>query len=270
MFVNFTLINIAKILGLVFLLLGMVWLSDSVLKQGSISDIKIKISGQAKGRFISKNDVLNILTDNGKDPLIGAKFRIVDFLALEKKVQNNRLVATCEISRNFGGNLLVEITERYPIARIVALDNIGGNFNGLYVDQKGNFFPLSSQYTERVLLLTGQYLVGKKGLFLDQDQNILAFLNRIEDNQFWKTNITSIDIDKNQNINFLPLLGDFKVEFGQPNPEEIDFKLEKLKIFYQKIEPYKFEKYKKVAVNYKNQIVCQFKNASMADSLIQK
>ncbi len=270
MFVNFTLINIAKVLGLLFLLLGMVWLSDSVLKQGSISDIKIKISGQAKGRFISKKDILNILTDNGKNPLIGAKFRIVDFLTLEKKVQSNKRVASCEISRNFGGNILVEIKERYPIARIVAINNSEGNFNGLYVDHKGRFFPLSTQYSERVLLLTGQYLVGKKGLFLKQDQNIMAFLNKIEDNEFWKTNITSIDIDKNQNINFLPLLGDFVVEFGQPKPEEVDFKLEKLKIFYQKIEPYRFEKYKKVAVNYKNQIVCQFKNASVADSLIQQ
>lgn len=272
MFINFTISNIIKVVGSIVALLLLIWLSNSVLHQGSISEIKIKISGKSKGRFLTQKAIENILTDHDKSPLVGAKFSIVDFQSLEKKVLLNKRIARCEISRNFGGNLLVEVEERYPLARIVPQRMSQGSFEGLYVDARGQFFPLSENYTEKVILITGAYLIGKTSLAKKSDQELLQFLKDITNDEFWNSNITQVEVAKDKNIQFYTLLGDFKIDFGKPQNDLNLERLKKLMVFYNKIEPYRFEAYNLVSIGYKNQIVCQFKPGYSIekDSLIIK
>ena len=235
----------------------LIFFGNDVYKNQRCKKLNIKLERQNEGDFVTKENVLNLLTENGNKPILGSKFNLLNFRNLEKQVLHNKLIESCQISRTLGGELVVKIEQRNPIARLVTTNENFGQFKGLYLDEKGNLFPLSNNFTKRVVLVSGNYLIGKRHFKSKKDKNILLFLKKIEEEQFWKANITHLIIDSDQNISFLPLIGNFTFEYGIPQEEEFDQKMKKIKIFYQEIEPENSEKYKKVSVKYKNQIVCQ-------------
>ena len=130
-------------------------------------------------------------------------------------------------------------------------------FKGYYLDDAGGLFPLSESYTKRVLLISGKYLVGKNNLRSKKDKNLISFIKKINEDEFWSANITHLTIEEDQNINFLPLIGDFTIEYGIPKEEDFDIKMKKINVFYKQIEQDNIGKYKTVSVRYSNQIVCQ-------------
>lgn len=244
-------------------LAGLMFFADNIYQNQRCKKVRIELERQTEGDFITKTGIINLLTENGSKHLLDSKFNKLNFRDLESKILKNRLVETCQISRTLGGDLLVKVQQRNPIARIVAMGLDSERFGGLYLDEKGNLFPLSNNFTKKVVLLSGKYLVGKRNLKGKKDRNLLSFINSVVSDTFWNTNVTHIIIDADQNITFLPLVGDFRFEFGIPNDEEEDFaiKMKKIRIYYNQIEPGNSGKYKLISVKYKNQIVCQLNQA---------
>jgi cell division protein FtsQ len=176
----------------------------------------------------------------------------IDLIDIERKILRNNLIESCQVHAGMGVTLFIDVKLQEPIARFA-----DGTGLGYYVNKAGDVFQLSNQYTSRVLMLTGSYFKGKKNL-RDQfyENDVLQFINRVNDEAFWKAQITQINVDSVRNIKIVPLIGNHTVEFGRPiNTED---KLVKLKYFYQQILPSnQYNNFKKVSVQYKGQIVCE-------------
>ncbi len=215
--------------------------------------IAITIAGKAGPQLVEKGDLLERLIANTTTPILGAPLQAVETRKIESIVKTNDFVRTGIAYKNWKGDLKIEILPRRPVARIIY-----PRHEGQYVDEDGTLLPLSDQYTARVLLVETEPLQGIKKNLREHAYGtaLLALLNYIEQDPFWRAQIVYMDIDEAGRIVMHTQIGKQRVEFGFL--ESMEEKLTKLKLFYKKIVPYKgWNTYKRVNLEYDNQIVCE-------------
>ena len=78
---------------------------------------------------------------------------LVDLDDLEKKLSSNPHVRDIKVYKDLVGNINVEVEQFEPIARIVS-----GINSKKYVDSQGNLFPISSNFSERVISVSYTHL----------------------------------------------------------------------------------------------------------------
>ena len=207
-------------------------------------------------QFLTKRDVTGYLTNGGADPVIGKAYSETDLRRLEARLRRHGLVQNCQIARDLSGNLLVTIEQPRPLARLMAAGEGERSVAGQYVSEKGRFFPISMNYSARVPVLTGRYFAVNRSLASARNQPLLALLKQIQDDPFWRAQITELSVDEQGEVTMWPQMGNHRIEFGPPVNLEAKFK--KLKLFYTDVLPAKgWDRYSRVSVQYRNQIVCE-------------
>ena len=140
-----------------------------------------------------------------------------------------------------GHKLFVNVKQKEPVARIITNDSI------FYLDKNSNFMSLSKLHSADVPIIFGF------NQFSDLDYLTKVSL-MIRDDKFLNQNITQIIINDNQEINLkLSGLNTF-IELGSNN--KLEKKIQNLKAFYNRaIRKNDMEKYKKVNLQFENQVV---------------
>ncbi len=219
-----------------------------------ISHVEINLAQEDENYFIDQNDILKMLTENNAETVIGASFESINLKAIENRIENNKFVKGVEVFKDLKGNLLVNVSQRRPIARIIRATAADA-----YVANDGMIFPTSLKYTARVLLISGtksNELLADGFLKSEYGQQLLTFLQYVERSPFWKAEIAQAEIAKDGDITLYPQIGRQVIDFGQP--ENIEDKFKRLDIFFKKILPVKgWNYYQKVSIKYNNQIVCE-------------
>ncbi len=206
-----------------------------------IKEIKIKILDQNNYGFVNNSDVLEIINIALPDWKNRSVIHI-DKNKLEKQIENNAFIKSAEVYGLMSGNMVVEVTQRKPIARVVA-------DKSFYIDKKGKAIPLSGNFTSRVLIISGEF--NEKNL----SKEFVPFINYIVNHKFWQSQITQIDIAKNGELILIPRVGNHKIEFGKV--ENYQKKFRNLLALYNKgFSKTGWNKYNKINLKYSNQIVC--------------
>ena len=199
--------------------------------------------------FINKKSLEKIILSE-MDTLSDEK---VNFFEIEKKLQLHPHVKDVKVFRDLRGNLNVDLLQYNPIARIVS-----GKFKDNYLDENGNLFPISKDYSKRVILIhLSDKISYDNNLIFNSPfgEDLLKMINFINQNNFFNKIISEIDVDSNKNIVIHPFLSKQKIIFGYPDMLEEKFK--KISLFYNKIIPSKgWNTYKSVNVKFKDQIIC--------------
>jgi cell division protein FtsQ len=214
--------------------------------------IVITIGDQDKQQFVEERDLLKRLAANTTTPILGTPLQLLKTRNIENIVKTNNFVREGVAYKSWKGDLKISIIPRRPIARVIYSDQ-----QSRYIDEDGVLLPLSNQYAARVLLMEVE-----RGIVEDRLQErisgtaLLALLNYIDRDSFWRAQITYIHIDKKGKIVMHTQISKQRVEFG--SPEAMEEKLAKLKLFYKQIIPIKgWNAYKRVNVEFDNQIVCE-------------
>lgn len=209
--------------------------------------IEVKLEQPEELPLIKESDVLGWVANR---KLIGEQLDKIELSEVEKQLREMPQIKSCEMHIDFRGTLTIEIEPYMPIARVLR-----DNAPDYYVSKEGTFFPTSPNYSARVILLSGVFFENKKTMTDNKSINLLSFLNFVKDNELWKAQFTQIGVDRQGNMNIVPLLGDHMIEFGKA--EDIEAKLRRLKVFYKQIYPVKgWGNFSKVSVAYANQVVC--------------
>jgi cell division protein FtsQ len=244
------------ILGIISII-GVVVFAEIWQRNLLCKSVIVNLDQNAEYPFFNEQDIKNLA--NSKESLEGKLLRTIDLKAVEERVEANRLIKNCQVSRDLSGNLLINIEQQRPIARLV---NISSELNSLvyaggrYLTDTGAVIPLSGRFTARTLLVSGAFFRNLKNLNTKNGKKLLELLIKIDKDSFWKAQVTELQVDEAGEINIVPQVGQHLIEFGTADGYEEKFK--KLKIFYKKILPVKgWEKYSKVSVKFRNQIVCQ-------------
>ena len=219
-----------------------------------INHVEINLAQEDENYFIDQNDILKMLTESNAETVIGASFESIDLKAIENRIENNKFVNGAEVFKDLKGNLVINVSQRRPIARIIRATAADA-----YVANDGMTFPTSLKYTARVLLVSGaksNELLANGFSESEYGKQLLTFLQFVEQSPFWKAEIAQAEIAKDGDITLYPQIGRQVIDFGQP--ENIEDKFKRLDIFFKKILPVKgWNYYQKVSIKYNNQIVCE-------------
>ncbi len=182
-----------------------------------------------------------------------AQLHKIGLREIEERLRSIDFVLDAQVSRDLKGNLIVEIEQDQPIARL-----IGSNGDGGYISDDLDILGLSDSYSARVLLLTGpgaDSLFSKQFIESEEGQEVCRFIQHINRDPFWKAQIAQLDFDEDLDMVLYAQVGKERFEFGQA--KGFEEKLKKMKIFYEEIVPKKgWGHYRVVKLQYEGQIVC--------------
>lgn len=229
------------------------------LKEGNnlvCNTIKVRILDSTTNKFVSKAEINQLLQKEGIN--IGeSKIKHINQYNLEEVINNGTAVKISQVSVTGRGILIVDILQRRPIIR---LETINGGF---YMDESAYIFPLMKSYTSYVPIITGEIPInippGYRGVAESSDKwasQIYELALYMEQHNFWNSMIEQIYVDNKGIIYMTARVGSTEIIFG--NPENIDYKFNKLHAFYNKVIPAAgWEAYKSVDVSFGKQLVCK-------------
>ena len=160
---------------------------------------------------------------------------------LEIAFLHHPAVKNSEVFSNQKGMISIVLWQRKAVLRIKT------DINDYYLDEHGIKMPLSSEYTPRVLVVTGD-------VNESHHSSIFNFVERINKDKFWKSQFTQVHFSNNEVI-IIPRVGNQRIHFGTLT--DVNKKLEKLYQFYKQAMPVKgWQTYSEISLAYNNQIVC--------------
>ena len=191
--------------------------------------------------FVTHEMVNNLLKDN-----FGGSFSIqkdrVNLKKIEQNINKHNLIENSQVFLSVNGSFKTVIKQKIPIARVFY------NNASFYIDYKGNKMPLSDNFTARVPLVYGD-------INSRYNQNFIALLQTIYQDDFLKKNIIGLKIASDGSIIMKNRNYSYDIIFGRPI--HINKKYDNYKAFFQKaVQDTLIDYYKKVNLKFTKQVVC--------------
>ncbi|MEO8774449.1 MAG: hypothetical protein ABI371_09015 [Gelidibacter sp.] len=204
-----------------------------------MSEPSIKFLGD-ENLFITHEAVSKLLIQNGQSVSNKPK-EMIALNDLESALNANVMIKRAQVYITVDGTLVAEIEQKKPIARV-------STNASYYIDDRGSYMPLSTNYTSRVPLVTG--FVVKNELY-----NVFTVAEKVQSDAFLKTHVTEIYQNENGSIDLKFRLNDFKIQLG--SLDKLDKKINNLKAFYQKaMKDSTLNSYSVVNLRFDKQVIC--------------
>ena len=250
-------VNIRKEIKVAFALLTVFTLiAFSERERGGTvcKDVVVELDNINENHFLDEADVLKLVESGGRR-IKGVTLEKVNLKEIERKIRLDKHISDAQLYNDLKGNLVVSVELRRPIARIVQEDAPDA-----YIAEDGVVMSVSEKYTSRVVLISGSYV---KRLLESEDltkteegKQILAMIDFIRGDDFWRAQIAQMDINASGKITLYPQVTAQRVEFGKPDNFEEKFR--KLMIFYKEILPQRgWTRYERVNLEYEGQIIAE-------------
>lgn len=216
-------------------------------------DLVLNIKNANDFPLINEATIEQILADNN----FRVRGQIIEDIPvdqIESKITSLSHVRFSKVFANIDGNLVVEMVQKTPIARV-----FNKNGDSFYLDENGKRMDLSTLYSARLLSITSDQILGfisvaetEGNIEIERLVELIQFVNS---DPFWKSQLVQVHIDKNKEIELTPRVGNHKILIG--NASDLRAKFEKLWAFYQSCnESGNWTAYKTLNLKYKDQIVC--------------
>lgn len=250
-----TFLRIVGIVGAGVLLVILASAGAKMETMYSPEDINIEIENAYENFFVNEEDVMELIFANSGDTVLKPLDNRMRLKDIEKQIEAHNFVAQAEVFRDLKGHLVVKARQNKPVARLIG--PLGEN---AYVDAEGQILPVSSKYTARVPVVTGDYvsrITQMENISEDElAQALFQVIEYVASHPFWSMQIATIDMDREGYMNLYSQVGDQRLEFGSATQMEKKFK--KLEIFFKQIMPTQgWNAYSRVNVAYKDQIICE-------------
>lgn len=243
-----------KIAAVLVVLFGLIAFTERMKGEVTVSAIQISLANIHENHYLDEKDIMKLMRLN-PDNLRGASLSKLNFSEIEQRIRRSPFVSDAELYSDLKGNLMVTVSLRRPIARIIQSDGPDA-----YIGEDGTIMPVSDRFSSRVVLISGDFV--PKLLKLDnvhefeQGRELMLLLNTIREDAFWNAQVAQIDLDKKARVVLFPQIGDETIELGKP--VDLETKFRKLRIFYKEILPrVGWNRYDRINVEYAGQVVAE-------------
>ncbi len=214
--------------------------------------VEVSISGISEHMFIDEKDVIQILNSRGN--IIGREISGIDLKKSEEALEKTSWIANAELFFDNNQVLNVSVVEREPVARVFTV-----NGNSFYLDTAAMRLPLSEKLSAKVPVFTG-YPYDKAIPDTALLRDMIELSKYIKADSFWMAQIAQVDILPGKQFEMVPTIGNHSIYFG--SVADMDAKFKKLFTFYKQVAAkYGFDKYEKLNLVYKDQIVATRRGA---------
>ena len=191
--------------------------------------------------FVNQETVNKLLIENNRDAQSIGKDKL-DLNKLEKALNAQEMIEKSEVFVSVDGVLKAIVKQKTPVARVFDGDN------SFYIDYKGNTMPLSTNFTARVPLVSGE--INKK-----YSEDLAELFRIIHDDEFLKKNIIGVQIMPNGSLRMLNRNYNYQIDFGKTI--RMRAKFNNYKAFFQKaVLDSSLYKYKIIDLRFAQQVVC--------------
>ena len=230
--------NVCLLAGLFFLLAFTNVQQDAYPCKG----LTITLENEATS-FVTRGEVLQII-NSLVDSIQGLPLNKFPLYEIEKTIEQHAQIKAAEVFVLTNGMLTVTVTQKEPLVR---LKNTQGK--SYYLDIEGKPFPLSRNYTQRLMVANGNII---DSLDVSVVSKVAKYIHQSE---FWKAQIIQLHMNDNKEIELIPRVGNHIILLG--SEEEMEAKFEKLMLFYKKgVQQTGWNQYSIINLKYKNQLVC--------------
>jgi cell division protein FtsQ len=231
---------------LVYLFFSAFYLGSKEKEKTICTHLQIEVTGELKNQYIGEKEIERMLLNSGLNP-VGITLSEVNTGTIEAILEENQLIKQAECYKTVDGTVHIKIYQRTPLLRIISNN---GNY---YIDNEGDKMPVPNNFSAYVPVATG---------FIDEDfarAELYHFTRFLQKDKFWNAQIEQIYVAPNEDIELTPRVGNHQIILGKI--EDYEEHLAKLKLFYEKtLNKVGWNKYSKINLKYKNQIVCTRNN----------
>lgn len=225
--------------------------------------VEVDIQDSATYKFIKSEDVVNLLKTM-EVRLWGYPIDDIPEGKIEEILLNNMpMISDAQVWSSVKGDFYINISQRNPIARVI--NKVGESF---YLSEDGYILPMSPNFTSRVLVVSGDIYYknilsskvtvdsvvkahGASNVMID---DIYEMATYIYNDSLLKRQIDHMYVNKGE-FELIPKVGTHVIDFG--TVDGMLNKFLKLKVIYYKgFSNLGWNKYSRVNLKYKNQVVC--------------
>ncbi|WP_231928766.1 cell division protein FtsQ/DivIB [Formosa sp. Hel1_31_208] len=227
-------------MALLLMLVGFLYAFSSVRNAGrKVVTPAIKFVGD-DNLFVTHETVSKLLIQN-QESVTNKPKDIIDLNELESALNSNSMIKQAQVFMSVDGLITAEIEQKKPIARV-------STNASYYIDETGSFMPLSTNYTARVPLVTGN--IEKNDLV-----NVYTVAKKVQEDDFLMTHVTVIHQNQDKTIDLKFRSHDFNIHLGSLNL--LDKKISNLKAFYKKaMKDDMLADYALVNLKFDKQVIC--------------
>lgn len=251
--------KILMIIPLLYIVIIPIYLArSSGLKP--VGGIDVIISDSSDYRFVTKSHLLNLVS-NGSGRIIGKPANEVSVKDIENRINVLRELRVAEVYMTFDRTIKIYVDQRDPVMRVMPEE--GGDF---FVDEDGVVVRKRNLYNPRLHIVGGNVNITSRMLegvsVLDTSikntilRDIYFIVEYISDDDFWSAQIDQIFVDRDDEIDLIPRVGNHVIHLG--TAENFEGKLRNLEAFYEEVLPeVGWNKYSLINLEFKDQIVCK-------------
>ncbi|MGF1585130.1 MAG: cell division protein FtsQ/DivIB [Bacteroidales bacterium] len=225
--------------------------------------INVKVIDSLTNRFVSAEEITDILLENGSG-ILGYPLKGINTLELGKTLNEESFIKHADIYKTVDGALNVDIIQRKPILRII--NRQGKSY---YLDKEGVILPVSGKFTSRVLVANGfisepfVHENNKSVLDMEVPDNkrdavifdLFKLAAFISGSELWNAQIAQIYVNNKYELELIPRVGAHIIYLGSAGDYETKFrKLEALYLYG--LSNTGWNNYDIINLKYDNQIVC--------------
>lgn len=210
-------------------------------EQRKINEVLIEFI-EEQDPYVNEMTVNKLLIQN-RNRVTNVGKEILVLNTVEQELDAHEMIEHSDVYLTVNGELRARIKQRTPIARVNAV-------TPFYVDVTGNMMPLSDNYSAHVPIV---HNVSEREV-----SNIYPLLKKIQEDEFLKKHIVGVRLNVEGNYELELRIYTFKLIVGKI--ENLNSKIRNFKAFYQKaLKDKSLDRYKKVSLQFSNQVVCTIK-----------
>lgn len=205
-------------------------------------------------------DELNRIVYEAYDSLVGKKLTDINSVDIENHVNSIDFIESAEVYSTITGTMKIKVRQRNPVLRVINSSN-----QDYYIDREGRLLPVKTGRATRALVASGQ-IRDKYSDTLDVSSpdeskllhELYVLATYIREDDFLRAQIEQVYVTDEGEFEMVPKVGRHLIIFGDITGMENKFN--KLKVFYaQGMKKSGWDKYSKINLKYKDQVVCEKK-----------
>lgn len=222
-------------------------------RMSTIQSLKVKIDYENGMYFVKESEIEKSINTLLKDSLLFISFQNLPIDSIERELEKNPYISNVEVYSNIMGSLIVRVKQRSPVLRVINKHGVS-----FYIDDNAQTMPLSSNFTARVPVASGNIdfsNANDSNATDSQKEQLFDLVQFIRANSFWKAQIEQIYINKDNDLELVPKLENHVFLLG--STENLEEKFRRMNIFYKEVlKNQKSDQFKIINVKFKNQIIC--------------
>lgn len=203
--------------------------------------IQLEIRDSLKTGYMTTKDITTMLAKSHLDPT-GQPLDKVNLRAIEEVLESSPLISSSECYKTINGQIVVEVTCRRPILRVLSEGN-----DSYFLDEEGEIIEHIAKAVY-VPVATGHITrsFAKKEL--------LPLAQFLQDEELWEAQIEQIHVTSRKEIELIPRVGSHIIVLGRPG--DYAYKFEKLQAFYEKgLSKVGWDRYSRIDIDHNNQVI---------------